>query len=53
VILANGLAPLDLAGRCRFEIAFNIGMECRLVVLHGQKIVDLGSRFAVNLDSLP
>ena len=42
VLLADGLDPLDLVGWCRFEIALDIGMERRLVVLHGQKIVGLG-----------
>src|SRR5437588_12009402 len=29
VILAEGLEPLDLARRCCFEIAFDIGMQWR------------------------
>jgi hypothetical protein len=35
VVLADRLDLFDLAGRHCFEIAFDIGMECRLVVLHG------------------
>jgi hypothetical protein len=42
VILAQGLEPIDLAGRCCFEVTFDVGMQRRLVVLHGQKIVGLG-----------
>jgi hypothetical protein len=42
VVLADRLDLFDLAGRRCFEIAFDIGMECRLVVLHGQKVVGLG-----------
>ena len=39
VILARGLEPIDLAGRCCFEVTFDVGMQRLLVVLHGQKIV--------------
>jgi hypothetical protein len=42
VILTEGLEPLDLAGRCGVEIAFDVGMQRRLVVLDGQKVVGLG-----------
>jgi hypothetical protein len=43
VLLTDGLDQLDLVGSCRFEIALDIGMERRLVVFHGQKIVGLGA----------
>ena len=33
--VANRLDPLDLAGRRCFEIALDVGMQGRLVVLHG------------------
>jgi hypothetical protein len=39
MILIEGLAALDLNGRCGVETAFDIGMEGRLVVLDGQKVV--------------
>jgi len=42
MLLADSLDPLDLAGRRCFEIAFDLRVERRLVVLHGQKIVGLG-----------
>jgi hypothetical protein len=42
VVLAKGLDLRDLDGRRGFEIAFDVGMERRLVILDGQKVVGLG-----------
>src|SRR5882724_2430959 len=42
VVLANRRNLLDLAGRRGFEIALDIGMQGRLVVLNGEKVVGVG-----------
>jgi hypothetical protein len=42
MLLADGLDALDLAFKRCFEIAFDLRVERRLVVLHDQKIVGFG-----------
>ena len=42
VVLVDGLDLLDFGGRRGFEIAFDIGVERRLVVLDGEKVVGPG-----------
>ena len=42
VLLSDSLGALDLAGRNRVEIAFDVGVQRRLVVLDGQEVVSFG-----------
>jgi hypothetical protein len=44
VVLAHGLDPLDLVGWRGVEIAFDVGMQRRLVVFDRQKISASASR---------
>jgi hypothetical protein len=37
MILADRLEPIEFARRCCFKIAFDLGMERRLVILYGRR----------------